>query len=79
MRIDWQANGGDGLWLAPAALGMLLVLIGVMLLVWPALLSYVVACLFIGLGLSAAGAAWRMRRRVSYHRIDPSDPSGPSL
>lgn len=61
-----------GIWLAPVALGFVLIGIGLMLFVWPELLAFVVAAVFVTGGLSLLGTGWRMRQRVTYQRLDPT-------
>ncbi len=70
MPLYWWRQGSRGLWAAPAALGVLLILIGLLLYVMPELLSYVVASIFIIAGCGLLASAWRMRRQVRYQRID---------
>ena len=71
MRLFWS-GGNHGFWLGPALLGVLLILIGGLLYVMPQLLAYVVAGIFILTGCGLLGTAWRMRRRVTYQRMDPT-------
>lgn len=70
MRLFWWQNEQDGLWLAPALLGVLLTALGVLLFVLPRLLEYFVAGVFILVGCGLVGSAWRMRRRVTYRPIN---------
>lgn len=70
MRILFSNSGGSGFWTGPAALGVMLVLIGVLLLIWPALLQILVATVFLVVGASLLGMAWSMRRRVTYRRMN---------
>jgi hypothetical protein len=58
-----------GLWLAPLAAGLLLILFGLLLFVFPQLLQLLVAGVFVLAGLSLVGAGWRMRRRVSFRPL----------
>ena len=84
MRLQWSHGTPGSLWLAPMLLGVLLILMGVVLYVWPKLLAYFVAGIFIVVGCGLLGSGWRMRRRVSYRPIDrlwqvhdpPDDVSG---
>ncbi len=70
MRIPWSPESSGGAWLAPGLLGVLLIAVGVLLDVMPELLAYFVAGLFILAGCALVGAAWQMRRRVSYRRVE---------
>jgi Flp pilus assembly protein TadB len=72
MRLYWSSLDHSGLRLAPALLGGLLILIGVLLYVWPQLLSFVVATVFVAAGCSLLFSAWRLRRDVTYQRIEPT-------
>lgn len=69
MQVYWS-NGIGGFWLGSVLLGIVLILIGLLLLVWPQLLAYVVATVFLMAGMSMVGAGWRMRSRVTYRRLD---------
>ena len=60
-RISQQA-GGFGLWLLIVP-GLILILFGVAILLWPELLAYMVAGLFIAIGISITGWGWRLFRR----------------
>jgi uncharacterized membrane protein HdeD (DUF308 family) len=66
MRRLWSSNAPGPLGFAPAFLGIVLILIGVLLFVWPALLSFVVASIFVAAGVSVLGFAWQ----VTYRRVD---------
>jgi len=70
MRFTWTQEPPPNFWLAPAALGMLLILLGGLLYAKPELLAYFVAAIFILAGCTLLLTAWRMRRRVSYRRVD---------
>ncbi|MCK4341901.1 MAG: DUF308 domain-containing protein [Phycisphaerae bacterium] len=70
MHFQWSSDSPSGFWLGPALLGVLLIVIGVLLYVWPQLLAYVVAGIFILTGGGLLATAWRMRRRVTYQRFD---------
>lgn len=72
MQVYWS-NGVGGFWLGSVLLGVVLMLIGLLLLVWPQLLAYVVAAVFLMAGVSLLGAGWRMRARVTYRRLDGLD------
>ena len=60
-RISRQA-GGFGGWLLIAP-GLIMILFGVAILLWPELLAYMVAGLFIAVGFSITGWGWRLSRR----------------
>ncbi len=60
-RISQQA-GGFGRWLFIAP-GLILILFGVAILLWPELLAYMVAGLFIAIGFSITGWGWRLSQR----------------
>ncbi len=82
MRFYPTPDGSGPFWLGPAFLGLVLILISVLLWFMPDLLAYVVASLFFLAGCGLLGVAWRMRRRVTYQRIDrPGEaheaPEGP--
>jgi len=70
MRFNWSGEAQGSLWLAPGLLGVILIGLGVLLYVMPELLAYFVAGLFVVAGCGLIGTAWRMRRRVTYQRID---------
>ena len=70
MRFDWSYETLRSFWLAPALLGLLLIALGVVLYLNPLLLAYFIAGLFVLAGCALLGVAWRIRRRVSYHRLD---------
>ena len=70
MSLYGLPGNEGGFWLAPVLVGVLLILIGVLLFVWPKLLSFVLASVFVVAGCGVIGAAWRMRRHVSYQRIE---------
>ncbi len=60
-RISQQA-GGFGRWLFIAP-GLILILFGVAILLWPELLAYMVAGLFIAIGFSLTVWGWRLSQR----------------
>ena len=59
-----------GFWFAPAALGLVLIALGLLIFYRPYLLNYVVACTFVVGGIVLLSLAMQMRSRISYHRID---------
>ncbi len=70
MRIIWSGNSSQGYWLTPAAVGGLLVLVGILIFANPKLLEYFVAGVFVLAGVALITIAWKMRGRVTYRRID---------
>ncbi len=64
--------GLQGFWLLPVAGGVLLILIGLLIFVWPQLLALVVASLFVVAGISLISSAGRWRSSVVYRRMDES-------
>jgi ABC-type dipeptide/oligopeptide/nickel transport system permease subunit len=59
-RFSSFANGIGGWFLV--APGISLVLMGLAIIIWPALLAYMVASLFIGVGVTLALWGWRVAR-----------------
>ena len=53
--------GGVGHWFLIAP-GLTLILFGMAILIWPELLAYMVAGLFIAVGFSLSGWGWRMTK-----------------
>ena len=82
MQLFWWRDNGVRFWPAPALLGVVFILIGVLLYHNPALLSYFVAgiCVLVGIGLLIS--AWHVRRQVTYQKLDRpwdgNDPPGES-
>jgi len=74
MWVQGMPGGTGGFWMGPATLGVLLILIGVLLFVWPQLLAFVVAGVFISAGAGLLATAWGMRHRITYRRIDRDEP-----
>jgi uncharacterized membrane protein HdeD (DUF308 family) len=70
MRIVWPTNGPQGYWLTPAAVGVLLILVGILIYANPKLLAYFVGGVFVVAGGALITIAWKMRGRVTYRRID---------
>lgn len=69
-----------GFWFAPAALGLVLIGLGLLIFYNPFMLAYVVASSFVFGGFVFLTLAMQMRSRISYHRIDtvfrgPQSPS----
>lgn len=61
------------MWLGPALLGIVLILIGFAIFIAPQLLAYFVASVFIFAGISMLGFAFAARRRVSFRRLDDDE------
>jgi uncharacterized membrane protein HdeD (DUF308 family) len=57
-------------WFAPAALGLVLIGLGLLIFYNPLMLAYVVASSFVFGGFVFLTLAMQMRSRISYHRID---------
>ena len=74
MQGQWNMGSLSGFWLAPAALGVLLILFGVLIFVVPKLLEFIVAAVLIFAGCSLLGLAWHMRGRVTYRRMNDPGP-----
>ncbi len=70
MRIIWNREATQGFWLTPAIFGVALILLGILIYYKPNLLAYVVAVVFVAVGMTLLGLAWQTRARVSYRRID---------
>ncbi len=71
MRIDWWSSGPTrGAWLGPAALGALLIALGLLLYAHPELLAYFVAGIFVLAGVGLLGVAWRLRPRITYRHVE---------
>ena len=75
MRMVWPTNGPQGYWLTPAAVGVLLILVGVLIYANPKLLAYFVGGGFVVAGGALLTIAWKMRGRVTYRRIDEVGPA----
>lgn len=71
MRIFMQEFGMPMLWPLPMLLGLTLIALGLLIIIFPALLAYAVAAFFIMGGISMLGFAFRMRGGVQYRRIHP--------
>ena len=65
-RISQQA-GGFGLWLLIVP-GLILILFGVAILLWPELLAYMVAGLFIAIGISITRLGLASLPATALHR-----------
>jgi hypothetical protein len=78
MQNQWNIGNLGGIWFAPAFFGVLLILFGVLVLVVPNLLEYIIAGVLIFAGCSLLGLAWHMRGRVTYRRMNGRDPDRPN-
>lgn len=58
------------LWALPLFGGIALILLGLLLFIWPELLAFVVASLFVAAGVALIGSAGRWRSSVVYRRLD---------
>ena len=70
MQTQWNMNNIGGFWLAPAFLGVVLILFGVLIFVVPKVLEFIVAAVLVFAGCSLLGLAWHLRGRVTYRRMD---------
>jgi uncharacterized membrane protein HdeD (DUF308 family) len=74
MQIQWNFGNLGAIWVAPAFLGVALILFGVLILAFPLLLRLIVAAVLIMAGCSLLGLAWHMRGRVTYRQMDDRCP-----
>jgi hypothetical protein len=75
---QWGLGRAGGLWFAPVFFGLILILVGVLIFVFPDLLAFLVATVLILVGCSLLGLGWHLRGRVTYRRMDEDqDASGP--
>jgi protein-S-isoprenylcysteine O-methyltransferase Ste14 len=74
MQQRWNMGNVGGVWLAPALLGVALIVFGVLIFVVPKLLELIVAAAFIFAGCALLGLAWHMRGRITYRRLDDQEP-----
>jgi hypothetical protein len=72
MQVNVTNSGG--FWLAPAALGGVLIGVGILIYVYPQILAYAVAGLFVLAGFGLLGLAFSVRRRVTIRRVDAAWP-----
>ena len=70
MRFSWPPSPTGGFWITPAVFGVLLILMGILIYANPELLAYFVASVSIIAGVVLVSVAWKMRERVTYHKID---------
>lgn len=67
-------------WFAPLTAGVALILMGVLIYVYPALLAYIVSFAFVFAGLTLLVVGLQMKSRIVYRRVDfssgPADPPG---
>lgn len=73
MRTYWTHVAGGGI--GSALVGLVLTLIGVVIWVFPDIIAYVIASLFVFAGVSMLIGSWQARRNISYRRLD--DEFGP--
>ena len=73
-RYNLGLGEGGGLWFVPAALGLLLIVFGVLIFLVPKLLELIVAAVLVAAGCSLLGLAWHLRGRVTYRRVDDNRP-----
>ncbi|GAF73541.1 unnamed protein product [marine sediment metagenome] len=67
-------NAGSGLWWRyQTVLGALLVLAGVIIVVYPAILAFIVAAVVILTGVSMMASGWQMRRFYRRRDADESE------
>jgi uncharacterized membrane protein HdeD (DUF308 family) len=69
-RVFINSGRTPALWWAPAFLGVLLILAGVVIFIKPEIIAYILAAILVMGGISLIGSALRMRRGVTYRRID---------
>lgn len=62
--------GSGSLWVLPVFGGVALILVGLLLFIWPELLAFVVASVFVATGVGLIGSAGRWRTDVVYRRVD---------
>lgn len=79
MPNQWNFGNFSGMWLAPACFGCALIAFGVLILVVPWLLQFIVAAVLISAGCSLLALAWHLRGRVTYRRIDDPGPGPDDL
>jgi hypothetical protein len=77
MRIIWNRDATQGFWLPPAIFGGLFILLGILIFAVPNLLEYIVAGIFVAVGMTLLGVAWQTRARVTYRRIDEEQSPPP--
>ncbi|MEW6249157.1 MAG: hypothetical protein AB1716_00795 [Planctomycetota bacterium] len=70
MRVFGWHEGAAGLWRLPAVAGLALIALAVLPVLFPKFFSYLFAALLVVAGVVLLNVAWRMRRGVTYHRID---------
>jgi len=74
MPYQWNTGNIGALWIAPALLGVALILFGVLVFIVPRLLQFIVAAVLVFAGCSLLGLAWHLRGRVTYRRMDDYGP-----
>lgn len=78
MRVFWSGDALPRFWLAPALLGLILIVLGVLIFRFPILVQYFVAAVFVMTGIGLLGTALQMRTRVSIRRVDHTEDQLPS-
>lgn len=57
-------------WFAPLTAGIAMIVMGVLIYVYPALLAYIVSLVFIFAGITLLVVGMQMRARIEYRRVD---------
>ncbi len=57
-----QSSGFELLWKLQMTVGVLLLLFGVLIVIFPNIVAYLVAAAIIATGLGLVGSAWRLRQ-----------------
>ncbi len=57
-----QSSGFELLWKLQMAVGLLLLIFGALIVVFPQILAYLVAAAILATGLGLVGSAWRLRQ-----------------
>lgn len=57
-----QSSGFELLWKLQMTVGVLLLLFGVLIVIFPDIVAYLVAAAIIATGLGLVGSAWRLRQ-----------------
>lgn len=70
MRIVFNGTQTPRFWIGPALLGIMLICAGVLIWLFPLLLSFVVASFFIVAGFVLLSIAVAFRRPVTYRSLD---------
>ena len=78
-RFYWNLSGGGGMWFIPVVAGVMFVLFGILILIVPMLLEYLIASTLMLIGFSLMGVGWHWRTRVSIRRLDEDEHKPPPL